>query len=121
MSVKSFESITEISFYTADHPRLLSIIAGACTLAEASIIGAQIFSMRDGQALDTFRLRRAFASDEDENVRAHRIIDTVRDLLQGKRYLARDLPDDSRLNRRVSLSPCLPKYWFPMPCPLSSQ
>jgi len=99
--VKSFESITEISFYTPDHPRLLSIIAGACTLGEASIIGAQVFSMRDGQALDTFRLRRAFTSDEDERIRALRIIETVRDLLQGKRYLSRDLPGDSRLNRRV--------------------
>ncbi len=99
--IKSFESITELSFYTPDHPRLLSMIAGACTLGEASIIGAQVFSMRDGQALDTFRLRRAFTSDEDERIRALRIIETVRDLLQGKRYLSRDLPGDSRLNRRV--------------------
>lgn len=99
--IKRFESITEISFYTTDHPRLLSMIAGACTLAEASIIGAQIASMRDGHALDTFRLRRTFASDDDEKIRAQRIIDTVRELLQGKRYLARDLPKDSRLNRRL--------------------
>lgn len=101
VEVNSFESITEISFYTPDHPRLLSMIAGACTLGEASIIGAQIFSMRDGNALDSFRLRRAFNTDEDEKIRAHRIIETVRDLLQGKRYLSRDLPSDSRLNRRV--------------------
>ena len=58
--VKAFEGITEVSFYTPDHPRLLSLIAGACTMAEASIIGAQIFSTRDGRAIDTFRLRRAF-------------------------------------------------------------
>ncbi|WDR04329.1 hypothetical protein PSQ19_14130 [Devosia algicola] len=47
--VKAFEGITEVSFYTPDHPRLLSLIAGACTMAEASIIGAQIFSTRDGR------------------------------------------------------------------------
>ena len=70
-------------------------------MCEASIIGAQIFSMRDGQALDTFRLRRAFPSDEDEKVRAHRIIDTVRDLLQGKKRIPADLGKDSRLNRRL--------------------
>ena len=99
--IKSFESITEVSFYTPDHPRLLSIIAGACTMCEASIIGAQIFSMRDGQALDTFRLRRAFTSDEDEKVRAHRIIDTVRELLQGKRRIPPDLGRGSRLNKRL--------------------
>ncbi len=101
VDVKGFESITEVTFYTPDHPRLLSVIAGACTMCDASIIGAQIFSMRDGQALDTFRLRRAFPSDEDEKVRAHRIIDSVRDLLQGKKRIPADLGRDSRLNRRL--------------------
>src|SRR5690606_32884533 len=66
--VKAFEGITEVSFYTPDHPRLLSLIAGACTMQDASIIGAQIFSTRDGRAIDTFRLRRSFTSDEDEKV-----------------------------------------------------
>ncbi len=99
--IKAFESITEVSFYTPDHPRLLSIIAGACTMCDASIIGAQIFSMRDGQALDTFRLRRAFTSDEDEKVRAHRIITTVKELLQGKKRIPADLGKDSRLNKRL--------------------
>ena len=99
--VQSFESITEVSFYTPDHPRLLSLIAGACTMAEASIIGAQIFGTRDGRAVDTFRLRRAFTSDEDEKVRATRIIDTVKQLLQGKRQILIDLGKESRHNRRL--------------------
>ncbi|MEO6394498.1 MAG: [protein-PII] uridylyltransferase [Devosia sp.] len=99
--VQAFESITEVSFYTPDHPRLLSLIAGACTMAEASIIGAQIFSTRDGHALDTFRLRRAFTSDEDEKVRATRIIDTVKQLLTGKRQIFIDLGKDSRHNKRL--------------------
>jgi [protein-PII] uridylyltransferase len=99
--IRSFESITEVSFYTPDHPRLLSLIAGACTMCEASIIGAQIFSTRDGQALDTFRLRRAFTSDEDEKVRANRIIETVKQLLQGKRQVLIDLGKESRHNRRL--------------------
>ena len=99
--VQAFEGITEVSFYTPDHPRLLSLIAGACTMCEASIIGAQIFSTRDGQALDTFRLRRAFTSDEDEKVRANRIIETVKQLLQGKRQILIDLGKESRHNRRI--------------------
>ncbi|MEO6014157.1 MAG: [protein-PII] uridylyltransferase [Devosia sp.] len=99
--IQSFESITEVSFYTPDHPRLLSLIAGACTMCEASIIGAQIFSTRDGRALDTFRLRRAFTSDEDEKVRATRIIETVKQLLQGKRQVLIDLGKESRHNRRL--------------------
>jgi [protein-PII] uridylyltransferase len=99
--VKAFEGITEVSFYTPDHPRLLSIIAGACTMSDASIIGAQIFSTRDGHALDTFRLRRSFTSDEDEKVRATRIIDTVKQLLQGRRQILIDLGKERRHNRRL--------------------
>ncbi|CAN7467339.1 [protein-PII] uridylyltransferase [Devosia sp. LjRoot3] len=99
--VKAFEGITEVSFYTPDHPRLLSLIAGACTMQDASIIGAQIFSTRDGRAIDTFRLRRAFTSDEDEKVRATRIIDTVKQLLQGKRTVLIDLGKESRHNKRL--------------------
>lgn len=99
--VKAFEGITEVSFYTPDHPRLLSLIAGACTMQDASIIGAQIFSTRDGRAIDTFRLRRSFASDEDEKVRATRIIDTVKQLLQGKRTVLIDLGKESRHNKRL--------------------
>ncbi|KKB78960.1 protein-PII uridylyltransferase [Devosia soli] len=99
--VKAFEGITEVSFYVPDHPRLLSLIAGACTMQDASIIGAQIFSTRDGRAIDTFRLRRSFTSDEDEKVRATRIIDTVKQLLQGKRTVLIDLGKESRHNRRL--------------------
>ncbi|MET3901321.1 [protein-PII] uridylyltransferase [Devosia sp. UYZn731] len=99
--IKAFEGITEVSFYTPDHPRLLSLIAGACTMQDASIIGAQIFSTRDGRAIDTFRLRRSFASDEDEKVRATRIIDTVKQLLQGKRTILIDLGKESRHNKRL--------------------
>ena len=101
VSVHAFESITEVSFYTLDHPRLLSLIAGACTMCDASIIGAQIFSMRDGRALDTFRLRRSFTSNEDEKVRATRIIDAVKQLLQGRRHVLIDLGKESRQNRRL--------------------
>lgn len=99
--VKAFEGITEVSFYVPDHPRLLSLIAGACTMQDASIIGAQIFSTRDGSAIDTFRLRRSFTSDDDEKVRATRIIDTVKQLLQGKRTVLIDLGKESRHNRRL--------------------
>ncbi|GGA37871.1 [protein-PII] uridylyltransferase [Pelagibacterium lentulum] len=100
-AIKAFEGITEVSFYTPDHPRLLSLIAGACTMADASIIGAQIFNTRDGHALDTFRLRRSFKTDEDEKLRAARITETVKALLEGRKYLPADLGHDSRYNRRL--------------------
>jgi [protein-PII] uridylyltransferase len=98
---KAFEAVTEVSFFTPDHPRLLSVIAGACTLAEANIIGAQVFSMRDGYALDTFRLKRVFASDDDERIRGERIVESVRQLLAGQKFLPRDLGINTRYNRRL--------------------
>ncbi len=100
-AIKAFEGITEVSFYTADHPRLLSWIAAACTMSNASIVGAHISSMRDGYALDTFRLRRAFNVDEDESIRACRVIETVRQLLSGARRIPANLGQNSRLNRRL--------------------
>ena len=48
-----FEAITEITVLAPDHPRLLSVIAGACAAAGANIVDAQIFTTSDGRALDT--------------------------------------------------------------------
>src|SRR5690606_21983928 len=45
--------VTELTILTADHPWLLSIIAGACASAGANIVDAQIYTTTDGQALDT--------------------------------------------------------------------
>ncbi len=101
VGVKSFEAITEISIYTPDHPRLLSLIAGACTLSSADIVGAQITLMRDGKALDTLRLKRSFASDEDERIRALKVIELVQKLLSGEKKLPERLGVDSKLNKRV--------------------
>ena len=66
----AFAAITEITVYAADHPRLLALLFGACTAANANIVGAQIFTTTDGMALDTILLQREFASEEDERRRA---------------------------------------------------
>jgi [protein-PII] uridylyltransferase len=101
VSVKSFEAITEVSIYTPDHPRLLSMIAGACTLSNADIVGAQITLMRDGKALDTLRLKRNFTSDEDERIRALKIIEMVQKLLSGEKRVPVKLGEGSKLNKRL--------------------
>ena len=61
-----------------DHPWLLSIIAGACAVAGANIVDAQIFTTTDGLALDTIAVSREFERDEDEARRAARIADRSR-------------------------------------------
>ena len=79
-----FEGITEITVLAPDHPRLLSIIAGACAAAGANIVDAQIFTTTDGRALDTILISREFDRDEDELRRATSVSRMIEDGLSGK-------------------------------------
>ncbi len=63
-------AVTELTLLAPDHPWLLSIIAGACAMAGANIVDAQIYTTTDGRALDTISLSREFDRDEDEERRA---------------------------------------------------
>jgi len=84
VSAHAFEGVTEISIFTPTHPRLLAMIAGACTSGGANIVGAQITTTRDGHALDIIRLAREFDRSEDEERRAERIAGAIRALMEGK-------------------------------------
>jgi [protein-PII] uridylyltransferase len=76
-------SVTELTVLAPDHPRLLSVIAGACAVAGANIVDAQIFTTTDGKALDTISVSREFERDEDEGRRAVRIADAIERALRG--------------------------------------
>jgi [protein-PII] uridylyltransferase len=77
-------SVTELTIFAADHPWLLSIIAGACASAGANIVDAQIYTTTDGRALDTISISREYERDEDEGRRATRIGEMIEDVLEGK-------------------------------------
>jgi [protein-PII] uridylyltransferase len=47
-------SVTEVTVYCSDHPGLFSRIAGALSVAGATIVDARIHTMTNGMALDTF-------------------------------------------------------------------
>jgi [protein-PII] uridylyltransferase len=76
--------VTELTVLAPDHPRLLSVIAGACAAAGANIVDAQIFTTTDGLALDTIAVSREFEHNEDEARRAVRIADSIERALQGE-------------------------------------
>ena len=82
-----FEAVTEITVLAQDHPRLLSVIAGACAAAGGNIVDAQIFTTTDGRALDTILISREFELDEDERRRAERVGRLIEDVLSGKTWL----------------------------------
>ena len=77
-------AVTELTVLAPDHPWLLSIIAGACAMAGANIVDAQIYTTTDGLALDTISLSREFERDEDEQRRANRIADSIEKALRGE-------------------------------------
>jgi [protein-PII] uridylyltransferase len=76
--------VTELTVFAPDHPWLLSIIAGACAMAGANIVDAQIFTTTDGLALDTISLSREFERDEDEARRGARIGDAIEKAVRGQ-------------------------------------
>ncbi|MGE3150207.1 MAG: [protein-PII] uridylyltransferase [Pseudorhodoplanes sp.] len=76
--------VTELTVLAADHPRLLSTIAGACAAAGANIVDAQIYTTTDGLALDTIAISREFDRDEDEERRAARVAETIEKSLRGE-------------------------------------
>ena len=83
VSFDTARSVTELTVFAPDHPWLLSIIAGACAMAGANIVDAQIFTTTDGRALDTIALTREFDHEEDERRRAARVADTIEKALTG--------------------------------------
>ncbi|MBX9739466.1 MAG: [protein-PII] uridylyltransferase [Beijerinckiaceae bacterium] len=84
VATDAFRGVTELTVVAPDHPRLLSIIAGACAASGANIVDAQIFTTTDGLALDTISISRAFEFDEDETRRAARVADAIEKALRGQ-------------------------------------
>ncbi len=84
VATDAFRGVTELTIVAPDHPRLLSIIAGACAGAGGNIVDAQIFTTTDGLALDTIFVSRAFEHDQDELRRAGRIARTIEQALRGE-------------------------------------
>jgi [protein-PII] uridylyltransferase len=84
VSFDTNRAVIELSVLAPDHPWLLSIIAGACAMAGANIVDAQIYTTTDGRALDTISLSREFDRDEDEERRANRIADSIEKALRGE-------------------------------------
>ena len=83
VSFAAARGVTELTVLAPDHPRLLSIIAGACAVAGANIVDAQIFTTTDGRALDTISISREFELDADEARRAARVTDSIEKALRG--------------------------------------
>ena len=98
---RAFEGVTEITVLAPDHPRLLSVIAGACTIAGGNIVDAQIFTTTDGQALDTISIGREFEDEADEERRARRVGDLIEQALAGSLRLPEHVAKKSQRKARL--------------------
>ncbi len=101
-STDAFRAVTEITLFAPNHPRLLAMVAGACTGAGANIVDAQISTTRDGMALDTIHLEREFEHAEDEERRAGRIASSIEKLLKGEVRLADVVATKKKPKARLS-------------------
>jgi len=97
---RAFEGVTEITVLCRDHPRLVSLFAGACAAAGASIVHAQIHTTTDGRALDAFSIGRSFDTDEDEMRRGRRIVALFEQALSGRVRLIEAMAERRRLSPR---------------------
>lgn len=97
----SFHEITEITILAPDHPRLLSIMTGACAAAGANIADAQIFTTSDGRAIDTILINREFPNDEDEMRRANNIGKLIEEVLAGRKRLPDIIATRSKSRKKV--------------------
>ncbi|MDH3579765.1 MAG: [protein-PII] uridylyltransferase [Hyphomicrobiales bacterium] len=101
VTTDAFKDITGLTVFSPNHARLLSLIAGACAGGGANIVGAQISTTRDGQALDTIHLQREFDRSDDEERRGARIAGMIEQLLQGDIHLADVLEGKRRPKARL--------------------
>ncbi len=97
-----FKAITDVTIMAPDHPRLLSLLTGACSALGANISGAQIFTTSKSVALDTLLIQRSL-DEEGEKARGEKLCALIIDLLHGDQRL-RDVLEP-KLKPKAKLEP----------------
>ncbi|MCB1486834.1 MAG: [protein-PII] uridylyltransferase [Bauldia sp.] len=103
VTTHDFEAVTEITVFAPDHPRLLSIIAGACAIAGANIVDAQIHTTTDGQALDSIFISREFDDTVDEERRAGKVGKLIEEALAGTLQMPEQVDRKSQKKGRIKV------------------
>ena len=100
-NIDAFTEVTEITVFAVDHPSLLAIVTGSCAAVGANIVDAQIYTTKDGMALNSIFIQRQFANVQDEESRAMRIADTIKKALHGDIKLTDILKSRNTLKNRL--------------------
>lgn len=100
--VDTYQSITEVTVYTDDQPGLFYKIAGAIALTGGNIVDAQIFTLNDGKALDTFRIQDAEGSAFAARDKLARLVVRIEQALSGRLTPGDDLAGRETLPKRAA-------------------
>jgi [protein-PII] uridylyltransferase len=76
--------VSNVVIYTQDHAGLMARVAGALTLCGMSVVGAHVFTLRDGMTLDIFRVQTPAGEAPRRKELKGRLRRTVTDVLGGK-------------------------------------
>ncbi len=94
-------SVSEVMVYTPDHPGLFSRIAGGIALAGVNIVGARIFTMTNGWALDTFLVQNAEGQALTIEADIGRLKGRIEASITGTVWPGRDLAGRESLSQRA--------------------
>lgn len=92
---------TEVTIYTPDNAGLFSKIAGALALAGANVVNAQIHTLQNGMALDTFWLQDEQGQAFDRPDKAARLSALLEQVLSGQRSPKKELTPRQTLPERA--------------------
>jgi len=81
--VDRFQSITDLTVYTADHAGLFARLTGALAVAGANIVRAHIDTTSDGMAVDRFSIQDASGAAVDQPSRIAKMSTTIEQTLSG--------------------------------------
>ena len=93
-------AVTELTLLASDRHGLFSRVAGAMSLAGANILGAKIFTLKNGIAVEIFQITDMAAGVFDQPEKLARLSVNIRQALDGDLDLAEALAGRQRQYRR---------------------
>ncbi len=106
--VDEFQSITELTVYTEDQPGLFYKIAGAIGMTGGNIVDAQIFTLNDGMALDTFRIQDSESTAFDARDKLAKLMVRIERALSGELVPGTELSGRQTLSDRAAATFTVP-------------
>jgi [protein-PII] uridylyltransferase len=108
--VDPWRAVTQLTVYTADRPGLFARLAGALAIAGANIAAADIFTLTNGKALDSFQVQDAEGHEIDRRESLARIEEALARMLADDEVAPPELEfPPSPLGRRTELFKVAPR------------